>query len=210
MNHDSAIVWTTLLLLGAYHGLNPAMGWLFAVARGMQEKRRAAVFRSVVPLALGHAAAIALAMAIAVLAHAVLPLRPTQIVVGLVLMLLGAAQLLRRWHPRWVRMQVGFRDLTLWSFLMASAHGAGLMLVPIFLRVPAAAMPMHHHAQLAHSANAGIAVGLHTTGYLAATVVLAWLTYQYFGLKVLRTAWLNVDVIWAVTLIVAGVFCSLL
>ena len=123
-----------MLLLGAYHGLNPGMGWLFAVALGMQEQKSTTIARSLVPIALGHALAVGGAVAIAVLLGVSLPIEVLRNIVASLLVGLGVFFLVKHWHPRWVRMQVGFGDLTLWSFLMATAHGAGLMVVPVLLR----------------------------------------------------------------------------
>lgn len=125
--------WLTLAVLGAYHGLNPAMGWLFAVALGLQEQRRGAVLQALPPIALGHAVAIALAVLVVGIAQIVVPLDVLSYVFGGALILFGLYKLVRRKHPRWVGMRVGFWDLTVWSFLMASAHGAGLMLIPVLL-----------------------------------------------------------------------------
>jgi hypothetical protein len=135
MTHAGLTVTTVwlMLLLGAYHGLNPGMGWLFAVALGMQEQRGSAVARSLVPIALGHALAIGSVVLAAALLPMTLPLVLIRYSVAAVLVGLGTFCLVRHHHPRWVRMQVGFRDLTFWSFLMASAHGAGLMVVPVLL-----------------------------------------------------------------------------
>jgi hypothetical protein len=130
----STTLWL-MLLLGAYHGLNPGMGWLFAVALGMQEQKGSAVARSLVPIALGHALAIGSVVLIAAFLGMTLPLVAIRYFVAAVLIGLGIFCLVRHQHPRWVRMKVGFRDLTVWSFLMASAHGAGLMVVPVLLGV---------------------------------------------------------------------------
>jgi len=133
MTHDgltSTTLWL-MLLLGAYHGLNPGMGWLFAVALGMQEQKGSAVAKSLVPIALGHALAVGSVVLIALFLGMTLPLTVIRYFVAAILVGLGIFCLVRHWHPRWVRMQVGFRDLTVWSFLMASAHGAGLMVVPV-------------------------------------------------------------------------------
>ena len=126
-------VFWLMLLLGAYHGLNPGMGWLFAVALGMQEQKGSAVARSLVPIALGHALAVGSVVLTAAFLGMTLPLMVIRYLVAAVLIGLGIYCLVRHQHPRWVRMQVGFRDLTVWSFLMASAHGAGLMVVPVLL-----------------------------------------------------------------------------
>src|SRR5271170_3048768 len=129
----STALWL-MLLLGAYHGLNPAMGWLFAVALGMQEQKGSAVARSLVPIAVGHAVAIGSVVLTIAFLGMTLPLVFIRYFVAAVLVGLGIYCLVRHQHPRWVRMQVGFRDLAVWSFLMASAHGAGLMVVPVLLR----------------------------------------------------------------------------
>ena len=128
--------WITLAALGAYHGINPAMGWLFAVALGLQERSRGAVFGAFPPIALGHAASVALVVGVVVIGRTIVSIDVLKIVGCVVLVGFGMYKLLRSSHPRWVGMRVGFRDLTAWSFLMASAHGAGLMLVPILLRLP--------------------------------------------------------------------------
>src|SRR5919107_5903176 len=125
--------WLALALLGAYHGLNPAMGWLFAVALGLQERRRGAVLQALPPIALGHGVAVSLAVLVIGGAPIMVPLDVLRYVCAGVLILFGLYKLVRRKHPRWVGMRVGFRDLTAWSFLMSSAHGAGLMLVPVLL-----------------------------------------------------------------------------
>src|SRR5215471_16847343 len=125
--------WLALAGLGAFHGLNPGMGWLFAVALGMQEGKRSAVWRAMIPLAIGHALAIAAAIAVAMLAGTALTPRVLRWPIAVLLFGLGVRQLYRHLHPRWTAMRVGMRGLALWSFLMASAHGAGLMVLPVFL-----------------------------------------------------------------------------
>jgi hypothetical protein len=202
--------WTALFLLGAYHGVNPGMGWLFAVARGMQEHATKAVARAIVPISLGHALSIGLAVALAGLIQIVLPLGYVQIVVALALISLGIFRLLRRKHFAWGGMQVGFRDLTFWSFLMASAHGAGLMVLPIVLHsaeasTMAAGHEHHMHAMPAGSAWTGVSATLvHTFGYLSVTALIAILVYRKFGLSLLRKGWFNLDLLWAGALIIAG------
>src|SRR6266566_568124 len=125
--------WLTLFGLGAYHGINPGMGWLFAVALGMQEKSRRAVLRAIPPIALGHALSIGVVVGLLWIAQGSLPEKPLRYGTATILLAFGLYRLLRARHPKWVGMRVGFRDLTVWSFLMASAHGAGLMLVPILI-----------------------------------------------------------------------------
>ena len=206
--------WLTLALLGAYHGLNPAMGWLFAVALGLQEQRRGAVLQALPPIALGHAIAILVVVFVIGVAQIVVPLDVLRYVCATALILFGLFKLARRRHPRWVGMRVGFRDLTGWSFLMASAHGAGLMLVPILMRL-ASTDQMHgahahgtHHAAMAGSATvlADLAmVGLHTLAMFAVMAAVALVVYEKLGVLILKRAWFNVDVLWAGALVGAGV-----
>jgi hypothetical protein len=206
--------WPALFLLGAYHGINPGMGWLFAVARGMQEHATKAVIRALVPITLGHALSIGLVVALAGLIQIVLPLGYVRIVVALALISLGLFRLLRRKHFAWGGMQVGFRDLTFWSFLMASAHGAGLMVLPIVLHTTSAnAVPAGHEHHMQMAAGGGASTGLwtgmaatlvHTLGYLSVTALIALLVYRKLGLSLLRTGWFNLDLVWAVALIVTG------
>ena len=214
----STALWLTLLL-GAYHGLNPGMGWLFAVALGMQEQKGSAVARSLIPIAIGHAAAIGGVVLAAAYLGMALPLAAVRYSVAAILVSLGIYCLLRHHHPRWVRMQVGFRDLAVWSFLMASAHGAGLMAVPALLgsNTVEAQGQLAGHNHMAMSASpvasplAGmIATGVHTISYLAVTGFVAWVVYRKFGLGLLRKAWFNFDLVWAVALIATGIVTLLL
>jgi hypothetical protein len=204
-----------MLLLGAYHGLNPGMGWLFAVALGMQEQRGSAVGRSLVPIAIGHALAIGSVVLTAAFLRMTLPLIAIRYSVAAVLVGLGIYCLVRHQHPRWVRMQVGFRDLTVWSFLMASAHGAGLMVVPVLLgsnTVEAQGrVAGHNHISATTSPLAGmLATGVHTIAYLAITGLLAWVVYRKLGLALLRKTWLNFDLVWAAALVATGLVTMLI
>jgi hypothetical protein len=203
--------WLALALLGAYHGLNPAMGWLFAVALGLQEGKRAAVLQALVPIALGHEASIALAVVLirgaeVVAAPDLLMLR----VAGAVLLVLfGAYKFLRpRSHPRWVGMRVTPPELALWSFLMSSAHGAGLMLFPVLLGLHADAHA-HDLPGLALSAGSVVqdvaAVLVHTAAMLLTMAAVALLVYDRLGVNVLRRAWINLDLLWAVAFVAVGV-----
>jgi hypothetical protein len=204
-----------MLLLGAYHGINPGMGWLFAVTLGMQERKGSAVARALVPIALGHALSIGSVVLTAAFLGMALPREVIRYPVVAVLFGLGIFSLVRHYHPRWVRMQVGFRDLTLWSFLIATAHGAGLMVLPVLLSsstVQAAdQMTGHHHTSAAASPLAAVlATAVHTTAYLAVTGVIAWMVYSKLGLAVLCKSWLNLDMVWAATLMVTGVVTLLM
>ena len=198
-----------MLLLGAYHGVNPGMGWLFAVALGMQEQKGSAVARSLIPIAVGHAAAIGSVVLTAALLGMTVPPAVTRYFVAAILVGLGIYCLVRHQHPRWVRMQVDFRDLTIWSFLMASAHGAGLMVVPVLLGTnmveAQGGMASHNHVASLASPLAGmVATGVHTVAYLAVTGLVAWVVYRKLGLELLRKAWLNFDLVWAAALVATG------
>ena len=182
------LAWTAIFLLGCYHGINPGMGWLFAVALGLQERRIAAVFRAIVPLALGHVASVAIVVLLAVIAAHELPQLALHRATAAILFAFGAYRLIRVRHPRWVGMRVGFWGLTLWGFLMSTAHGAGLMLVPFVTTVAGWLM-----------------VGVHTLGYLVTMSAVAVLVYAKLGVSFLRSAWFNVDIVWAVALIVTGI-----
>jgi len=211
MTHDgltSTGLWM-MLLLGAYHGLNPGMGWLFAVALGMQEQKGRAVAKSLVPMVLGHALAVGSVVLIALFLSMTLQVTVIRYFVAAILVGLGIFCLVRHWHPRWIRMQVGFRDLTVWSFLMASAHGAGLMVVPVLLgsATPQAGghTGVHHQMAAASSPLAGmLATGVHTAAYLAVTGLIAWVVYRKVGLALVRKTWINFDLVWAVALVSTG------
>jgi len=199
-----------MLLLGAYHGINPGMGWLFAVALGMQRQKASAVARSLVPIAIGHALAVGGVVLAAAFLGRALPPAAIRYPVAAVLIGLGTYCLMRHRHPRWVRMQVGFRDLTVWSFLMASSHGAGLMVLPVLLGSSAVEAADHMAGYNHTSAVVGplvglLATGVHTIAYLAVTGVVAWVVYCKFGLALLRKAWFNLDVVWAAAILITGV-----
>jgi len=211
---EMTMSWAVLLGLGAFHGINPGMGWLFAVALGMQERRRGAVISAMLPLGLGHALAVAAAVVVALLAGAVLPLQWLRWLVAGILTLLGVSRLFWHRHPRWASMRVSPGALTLWSFLMASAHGAGLMVVPVFLGMSMANSHHAHHHSMAMAAatpsSALLATAVHAVGYLVVTAVVALLVFEKFGVGILRKAWFNLDLVWAVTLIGTGIISVVL
>jgi len=204
--------WHAMVLLGAYHGINPGMGWLFAVALGMQHGSARGVWRALPPIAVGHAAAVGIVLLTAALAGLVLPLDVLRVLVALSLTTLGLYRLWRHRHPRYGGMQVGFRDLTVWSFLMASAHGAGFMVLPFVMPAPATSLAAGHdhaaHLASMHStvaAGDAVAVAIHTLAYLVVMALTAWVVYRKLGLRLLRTAWLNLDWLWAGALVATGV-----
>ena len=210
---SSAWPWATLALLGAYHGLNPGMGWLFALSLGLQEKSQGAVVRALGPIALGHAAAIALTIFFLHFVQQILSPRILQLIVAAALFAVGFYRLFRARHPRGGGMRVGTKDLLLWSFLMASAHGAALMLAPILLAQPMFGITraMHHAVSNMGAAGFGVlglAVVVHTLALLFVAAILALLFYRSYersGLRLLQRAWFNFDLLWAVALLVAGI-----
>ena len=224
MAHDNW-PWLALIALGAYHGLNPAMGWLFAVALGLQEGRREAVVKAFWPIALGHAAAVTLVVTAVLGLQLVVPLDVLRYLAAGTLISFGLYKLIRRKHPRWVAMRVGFRDLTAWSFIMASAHGAGLMLVPVLLKLSGTMHEMEHQAHEAHehwghsvhlfltnpeALTDLAAVAVHTLSMFAVMAVVALVVYDRLGLMILKRTWFNVDLLWAAALVGAGVITLLI
>ncbi|MEU9884665.1 hypothetical protein [Sphaerisporangium sp. NPDC051011] len=187
---------------GAFHGLNPAMGWLFAVALGLQERSRRAVLRALPPIVLGHAGSVLVTLALVAAVRTAAPPKPVSYAVAALVCGFGVWKLLRRRHPRWVGMRVTGWQLAGWSFLMASAHGAGLMLLPVTLTG-------HEQAALALSRQTLAFAAVHTLATLAVTATLAVVVYEKLGVSVLRRAWFNLDLAWAVALIGAGVFAAL-
>lgn len=204
--------WTGVLLLGVWHGLNPGMGWLFAVALGMQDRKRRAVWRALPPLALGHGIAIAGTILLAAAVGLVVPLRGLRWGVAVILCAFGTWKLFVSRHPRYGGMKVNGRELTAWSALMASAHGAGLMVVPFVLGRGAMDTPVvQGHAGHMAGMMSGMGVEtalaatmLHTAGYLLVAGLIAVLVFERFGLSHLRRLWVNLDVVWAAALITTG------
>jgi hypothetical protein len=210
--------WLGLVGLGAYHGINPAMGWLFAVALGLQEKNRYAVCRALLPIALGHALATGLVVLLIGVIGIVVPHGIVRVLAASALIAFGVYRLVRGRHPKWVGMRVSRRDLTVWSFLMASAHGAGLMLVPILLAHGPAPAELHVHPAapvnqmfsngptvfLSNPAVVFLALGVHTVSYFLVMGLVALVVYEKLGLAMLRHAWFNLDLLWAGALVAAG------
>lgn len=205
MSHTPTELWPWLALagLGAFHGLNPAMGWLFAVALGLHRRSRRIVWLSPIAIALGHALSIAIAAIAFLWAGLLIDLRAVRIGAGL--LLIGWA--LYHWryghrHRVRVGMQAGLAGLAAWSFLMATAHGAGLMLWPVLMPLcfPATSEPSSTGPLL----TALLGVGVHTLAMLIVTMAVAVAVYEWIGLEILRRAWLNVDTIWMLALLAAG------
>lgn len=222
-----------LLMLGVFHGINPGMGWLFAVGLGLQKQRRAAVWSALLPLALGHALAIAVTLLAVGIIGLVIPISILKWVVATLLVSFGIFKLYRNRHPRYGGMQVNFRQLTAWSFLMASAHGAGLMVLPFLFSdsgmEPSHPTGMQEHAMhgslevASHASHANIlsslpaepmigllVIAIHTIGYLFIMGIVAVVVYEKLGLRLLKKGWVNMDLIWAFTLIVSGMLIPLI
>jgi hypothetical protein len=194
--------WAALVLLGAYHGLNPGMGWLFAVARGMQEKSRQAVLRSLLPIAMGHEASIVMVVVAVSLTEQVVPPFFVRLLAALVLVSFGSYKLARpRSHPGGFGMRVGFVGLAGWSFLMSSAHGAGLMLAPVLLGLPVHAA---YHSLSEISLTAVAAASLHVAAMLLVMGIISFVVYEKVGVGILRRGWFNLDLGWSIVLIVSG------
>jgi hypothetical protein len=206
--------WPYILLgaLGAYHGLNPAMGWLFAVALGMQERSRRAVLRSLLPIAIGHECSIALVALLVVVLGLVADTHALHLAAGFSLIGFGIFRFLRpRAHFRWTKLRVNRRELGWWSFLMSTAHGAGLMVAPVLIGAGATAAEAspdhdleHVHAAMISPLGGGLALLLHVGSMMAVMAVVAIVVYEKLGVAIVRQAWLNTEWIWASAFVLAG------
>lgn len=201
-----AALWLAVVALGAYHGLNPAMGWPLAVANGLEARRDATVFATIAPLGIGHFAAMAVvlvpfALLDWLLAHG----QAIRVACGGAVALFGAYKLVNRRHPRFIA-RVPPSRLALWSFLMSCAHGAGLMLLPVTLGLCGASSAGAAMGTLMASSafTAVVAAAVHTLAMIVCGVAIAWVVYRWLGLRFLKRAWLNLDVIWGASLVVAG------
>ncbi len=204
MTADAA--WLTLAGLGAYHGINPAMGWLFAVSRGMQEKSRRAVLRSLVPIAIGHEASIALVALLVIGLSTTTDPTALRIGAAAALVAFGVFRFAKpRAHFRWTSMRVSDRELGVWSFLMSTAHGAGLMVAPVILGLQAS---RHSHDDMAMLSgpidSTAIGVAVHVLAMVAVMAAVAFFVYERVGVQILRRAWLNTDQVWAGAFVLAG------
>jgi hypothetical protein len=210
-------VWVTLIVLGVYHGINPAMGWLFAVSQGMQNRSRRAVLGSLVPIAVGHELSITIVAALVLGASAVISSAVLHVIAAGTLLGFGLFRFIKpRAHWRWTTMRVNNRELTLWSFLMSTAHGAGLMVAPVLIGLQGVAQAsaqvragdradvgMLAHVPLVPS---GIGIALHVLAMVVVMGIIAFVVYEKVGLGVLRRAWVNTDRLWAATFVAAAGF----
>lgn len=208
--------WISLILLGAFHGINPAMGWLFAVALGLQERRTLAVLSALGPIAVGHALSVAGIVVFVWVVGAVIPQEALMVAGGAAMLAFATYKVMSRFrHPSWVGMRVRSRDLVAWSFLMASGHGAGLMLLPPLLTLrgdsaPGASAHAGHHGDHVPASDGNglldslLAVGLHTAGMFVVAGAIAVIVYKKVGVDILRRAWINMDLVWIGGLAIAG------
>jgi hypothetical protein len=195
--------WVVAAGLGAFHGMNPAMGWLFAVALGFQEQRSSAVLRAILPIAAGHALSVAAVVAVVSSASTIVSPGALRIIGAGALLAFATLLVVRHArHPRRSGMRVGARQLVLWSFVMASAHGSGLMLLPVLMhRQTGSEATWHMH----HAAHDGFLVlAVHTTAMISALAAAALVCYHVFGVGFLRRAWVNLDALWIGALVLAA------
>ena len=186
--------------LGVYHGINPGMGWLFSVSIAMQNESTRKIFTSQIPIAIGHLLSLIATLIIFETLKTVIPVHYAKIFFASILILFGAYKIINRAHMNWVKMNVGNIDLLIWSFLMASSHGAGLMLIPGFDTV-------HTHHSIIHIFKSGtMPLISHMLGMIIVSTTIAYFVYKVIGLRILRTAWVNFDYLWSFVLIVGGLF----
>jgi hypothetical protein len=198
--------WLALAGLGAFHGLNPAMGWLFAVGLGLHRQSRRVVWLSLVPIAAGHAASIAMVAAAVLMLEFIVDRRVLELAAGAALLGWAIYYALRgQRHRVRVGMTVGMVGLGLWSFLMATGHGAGLMLAPMVIPLCVSASSAAGNVTAGSVPIALAAVAVHTGAMLAVTAAIAGLVYEWIDLAVLRRGWINFDRIWVAVLAAAGV-----
>jgi hypothetical protein len=202
--------WLILIVLGAFHGLNPAMGWLFAVALGLYRQSRKAVLASLIPIALGHAASIAVVVYAVVVLGAAIDPKTFRMVSGALLIAWGLYHALYgHRHRLRIGLRTGLIGLFAWSFVMATAHGAGMMLIPVLMPME----PAGEHAQHMPAAGslfiATLAVLVHSLAMLLTTGAVALIVYEWIGLDFLRRGWINLDLIWTAALIGMGLWLLL-
>jgi hypothetical protein len=198
--------WLAIAGLGVFHGVNPAMGWLFAVALGLNRNSERVVWLALIPIALGHAAAVGAVLAVVIASGLIIEPAPLQRLAGVILLVWGAWHALYgRRHKVRVGMRTGLGGLFLWSFLMANAHGAGLMLIPVVIPLCLAMSPAHQLTATGSIPVALLALGLHTGAMLAAIGTVAIAVYKWIGVAFLRRGWINLDLVWEIALAVCGI-----
>ena len=203
--------WLILIALGAFHGLNPAMGWFFAAALGLYRHSRRVALIALIPIAIGHALAIGVVVFAVIGLGLALDEGPFRKLSGVLLIAWGVYHWLRGHQHHFHRgVTTGRFGLGLWSFLMATAHGAGMMLIPVLMPLEHA----HHggdagaHAQhmpaTGSFALASLAVLVHSLAMLVVTGIIALTVYQSAGSELLRRRWINLDLAWTLARIGMG------
>ena len=202
--------WLVLIALGAFHGLNPAMGWLFAVALGLYRQSRKVVLVSLIPIALGHAAAIAVVVYAVMVLGLAINAATFRVLSGLLLIAWGVYHLFYG-HRHRVRigLRTGLIGLAAWSFVMATAHGAGMMLIPVLMPLAEAGEHAHHMPATNSLLIASLAVLVHSLAMLLTTGTVALIVYEWAGLDFLRRGWINLDRVWTAALIGMGLWLLL-
>jgi hypothetical protein len=205
----AAGLWLAVVVSGLYHGVNPGMGWPLAVSAGLMERSSRALVAALWPLSVGHLLAMLLVLLpFALLVTLVEWQRQIQIGASLLVIGFGILRFVDRRHPR-ALARIRPTQLGLWSFAVAIAHGAGLMLVPIYLGLCRASdLDRGHEAASALiNANLGMAVlvsVVHSVAMMMAGGLSAWLVYRYLGLKFVSRSWFNLDATWAISLVLVG------
>jgi hypothetical protein len=198
--------WLAVAGLGLFHGVNPAMGWLFAVALGLNRNSERVVWLTLIPIALGHAIAVGAVLVVVVALGLIIEPGPLQRIAAVILLAWAAWHAFYgRRHKVRVGMQTGLGGLFLWSFLMANAHGAGLMLIPVVIPLCLAMSPAHQLTATGSVPVALLALGVHTAAMLAAIGVIAIAVYKWIGVAFLRRGWINLDLVWTIALAVCGI-----
>jgi hypothetical protein len=203
-------LWLAVIASGLYHGVNPGMGWPLALSNGLTERRASGVFRALGPLAAGHFVAIAIVLLpFALLTVLVTWARDIRLAAAIIVIAFGVFRLVNQQHPR-AFDRIRSTQIAFWSFAIAIAHGAGLMLVPIYLGLCTTEelRAMGHEAvgmlMINNIALSGVVSGIHTLAMIVAGGVMAWVAYRYVGTKIVARSWFNLDAVWAVSLIVVG------
>lgn len=203
-------LWLAVVASGLYHGVNPGMGWPLAVSAALLGKGREDLWPALGALAIGHFIAMAgILLPFALMTMLVDWQREIRIAAGLIVVAFGLFLFIRNRHPRFLA-RIPPSRLALWSFLAATAHGAGLMLVPIYLGLCTTEelRAMGHEAVGALMTNnimlAGVVSAVHTLAMIAAGGIVAWIAYRYVGTKLVTRSWFNLDAVWALSLIVVG------
>lgn len=205
----TAGLWLAVVASGLYHGLNPGMGWPLAVSAALMERSDRAFFNALGALALGHfLAMLAILLPFSAMTLLIEWQRELRVAAGAIVIALGVWLLFVRRHPRFLA-RIPPARLALWSFLVAIAHGAALMLVPIYLGLsgPGHEHAGHHAASELMTANLGLSLlvaTIHTCAMIAAGGAIAFSVYRWLGLSFLSRTWFDLELVWALSLVLVG------